>query len=145
MKPLMKIDNDNNEFTAVIPCDCHYCGGLIVDGIDIDYVGPHREDKFKAAFVHISMWRRMGWDKTPTFWERVKLSFKMLFGKQSLFIDDMVFFKEKMTALRDICDTALQHWPSDEELSKPGPTLEEIYAHINKSTKEIVKMSAGEQ
>ena len=132
MKPCMNIDTENNEFTAVIPCDCHYCGGLVVDGIDIDYIGPRHEDNLKAAFLHISMWKRLAWEVLPTLWQRIKLGFKVMFGAQSLFIDDMVFFKPQVAMLRNVLDTALRNWPSDAEVNKKGPSLEEIYAQMQR-------------
>jgi len=132
MKQTITFDTEHNEFTAVIPCDCHYCGGLVIDGLDIDYLGPDDDEVYPQAYLHVSMWKRLAWEVLPNFWQRIALGFKVMFGSQSLFIDDMVFYKPKVVALRSMLDTALRHWPSDTELSKSRPSLEEIFAKIQK-------------
>ena len=34
--------------------------------------------------------------------------------------------------LRNVLDTALRNWPSDAEVNKKGPSLEEIYAQMQR-------------
>lgn len=47
-----------------------------------------------------------------------------------MYVDDICYDKKGIEKLRDACEFALAHWPTQEELDEPRPSLEELYAKI---------------
>jgi len=128
------MDFDKHSFTEFVQCSCRYCGGLVVDGIEFDYETTD-VGKRGVAWVTIFMVKQIDYHYQPGFWERVKLVWDLLRGRR-LGVDDISYDKHGVEKLRDACEVALAHWPTREELDEPPPSLEEIYAKIQRDKSE---------
>jgi hypothetical protein len=122
------IDFEKHRFTEFIQCSCRYCGGLVIDGIEFEY---HRDEKKRYAFVYVYMVRQKDMHYEPGFIERLKLIWDFIRGRRMV-VDDFTYDQKGVEKLRDACEVALAHWPTQEELDEPPPSLEEIYAKLKK-------------
>ncbi len=118
-----------HSFTSFIQCDCQYCGGLMVNGIEVGYHRHEFGGNYKSAHVYFSIIRKRGMACEMTSWDRIKLMWDILRGKEEaqIIVDDIVLSKEGIEKLAATCAIALDNWPTKEELDAPDPTLEELF------------------
>ena len=117
------------QITSFIKCGCEYCGGLIINGIEVDYhTLDHGTDIPRSSYVNFNIVRvRDMAIPHPTLWERIKSAWSILRNKDVSFLgDDIVLGHTGMVQLQNSCKVILENWPTSEQLSLPRPSLEEI-------------------
>ena len=112
-----------------IKCQCGHCGGILVEGIDIDYYETLWKKGTATAFVQIGPVKKAFYGGyKPTLWERIKAAWSVFRGKEAnLYYDDIVLCKEGVQELQQVCTDLVEHWPTPEDLERSKKTLEEFY------------------